>query len=70
MNVKIWDNSNKQWLEPMVIFFGKGNSIWKVQAVVPGEDPLSDGWYDLTGNDLQEISITGDIEFNPELLPK
>lgn len=68
--IKIWDNHNKQWLEPMAIFFGKDNVIWKVDAVKPGEDPLSDGWYALEGKDLKKIAITGDIEFNTKLLPK
>lgn len=70
MNIKIWDNHNKQWLEPMAIFFGRDNTIWKVDAIVPGADPLTDGWYDLQGEDLKKISITGDISHNPELMKK
>ena len=68
--IKIWDNHNKQWLEPMVINFGKEGLIWRVTACKPGEDPLSDGWYDLEGEDLKKIAITGDINMNIELLPK
>ena len=44
MNIKIWDNHNKQWLEPMAIFFGKENTIWKVTACKIGENPLNEGW--------------------------
>lgn len=70
MNIKIWDTHNKQWLEPMAIYFGRDNLIWKVDAIIPGADPLSDGWYDLRGDDLKKISITGDIMLNPKLMPK
>jgi hypothetical protein len=70
MGIKIWDNHNKQWLEPMAIFFGRDNTIWKVNAIAPGSDPISDGWYDLQGEDLKKISITGDISHNPELMKK
>lgn len=70
MNLKIWDSHNKQWLEPMAIYFGQDNQIWKVDAMVPGTNPLSDGWYDLRGDDLKKISITGDIMLNPKLMPK
>lgn len=69
MDIKIWDNFNKQWLEPMSIYFGKDNVIWKVKACKPNEDPLSDGWYDLMGDDLKNIAIIGDFNYNTELLP-
>ena len=68
MNIKIWDSVNKQWLEPMAIFFGKDNTVWKVDAVIPGDDPISDGWYSLQGNDLNKIAIIGDIEYNKHLI--
>ena len=70
MKIKIWDNHNKQWLEPMSIFFGKDNTIWRITACKEGEDPLSDGWYDLQNKDLESISIIGDISFNTHLLPQ
>jgi hypothetical protein len=54
----------------MAIYFGRDNLIWKVDAIIPGADPLSDGWYDLRGDDLKKISITGDIMLNPKLMPK
>ena len=69
MNIKIWDNHNQQWLEPMAIFFGKDNTVWKVTACKIGEDPLSDGWYDLQGDDLKKIAIVGDFNWNVDLLP-
>lgn len=69
MNIKIWDNHNKQWLEPISIFFGKDNTIWRVTACKPGENALSDGWYDLQGEDLNKIAITGELNYNTELLP-
>jgi len=60
--IKIWDSHNKQWLEPMAIFFDKKGEIWRIDAVKPGEDPLSDGWYDLQGKDLKKITITGSFD--------
>ena len=69
MNIKIWDSVNNQWLEPMAIFFGKENTVWKVTACKIGEDPLSDGWYDLHGDDLKKIAITGSFSWNTHLLP-
>lgn len=69
MNIKIWDNHNQQWLDPMAIFFGKENTIWKVTACKIGEEPLSDGWYDLQGDDLKKIAIVGDFNWNTDLLP-
>jgi hypothetical protein len=68
MSIKIWDSHNQQWLEPMAIYFGKDNSIWKIDAVKPGDDPLTDGWYDLRGEDLKKISIIGEIKHNESLL--
>jgi len=68
MNIKIWDSRNKQWLEPMSIYFGKENTIWKIDAVKAGEDPLSDGWYDIQGEDLKKIAVIGDINHNVHLI--
>lgn len=68
MDIKIWDSRNEQWLEPMAIYFGKENTIWKINAVKSGEDPLSDGWYDIQGEDLKKIAIIGDLKYNVELL--
>lgn len=70
MNIKIWDNHNKQWLEPMVIYFGKDNTICNIHACIPGDDPVSDGWYDLKGDDLKKIAIVGEVNYNTELLPE
>ena len=69
MEIRIWDNHNKQWLEPMAIYFGKDNAIWKVDACKLNEEPLKDGWYDLKGDDLKQIAIVGDFNYNTELLP-
>ena len=68
MDIKIWDSRNSQWLEPMSIYFGKKNTIWKINAVKVGEDPLSNGWYDIQGEDLKKVAIIGDFEYNVELL--
>jgi len=68
MKIEIWDDHNKQWLEPITIFFGKDNTIWRVTACKVGEDPLSDGWYDLQGEDLKKIAIVGDLNWNLNLL--
>lgn len=69
MNIKIWDNHNQQWLEPVAIFFGKDNTMWRVVACKFGEEALSDGWYDLQGGDLKKIAIVGDFNWNTDLLP-
>jgi len=66
--IRIYDHHNKQWLEPMSIFFGDDGFIWKVDAKIPGQDPVSDGWYSLRGDDLKKISIIGGIDYNTELL--
>lgn len=68
MDIKIWDSRNRQWLKPMAIYFGKENTIWKIDAIKPGTDPLSDGWYDIQGEDLKKVAIIGDFEYNTELL--
>jgi hypothetical protein len=68
MDIKIWDSRNRQWLEPMSIYFGKENTIWKIDAVKAGEDPLSDGWYDIQGEDLKKIAVIGDIKHNVHLV--
>lgn len=69
--IKIWDSHNKQWLEPMSINFGKDGEIWRISAIKKGDDPLSDGWYDLQGKDLNKIAIVGEtINLNSHLLPK
>ena len=52
MGIKIYDSINKQWLEPIAVYFGKDNSIWKITACKIGEDPISDGWFDFHGNVL------------------
>ena len=70
MNIKIWDDHNKQWLEPMTLFFGKDSTPYEVRACIPGEDPLEDGWYNLQGDDLSKIAIVGDISHNTHLLPE
>ena len=66
--IKIWDSSNKQWLEPMAIYFGNDNSIWKVAAKISGEDAISDGWYDFEGDDLKQVTIMGSVMHNIELI--
>lgn len=68
--MRIWDNYNKQWLEPMVIYFGADQEVWKIDAVKKGEYPLEDGWYSLQGEDLEHIAIDGEIELNKHLIPK
>lgn len=67
--IRIWDSHNNQWLEPMTIYFGKDNVIWKVAAIIKDEDPLSDGWYDLEGDDLEKIAIVGGFNYNEHLVP-
>ncbi len=67
--IKIWDSHHKQWLEPMSIFFGEDGLIWKVCAKKPGDNPLSDGWYDFQSDDLDKIAIIGEIKMNEHLIP-
>ena len=69
MAMKIWDAWNKQWLEVMAIYFGKDGSIWKIDACDIGSDPLSDGWYDLQGVDLDYIAIDENLRINTHLIP-
>jgi len=69
LQVRIWDTNSSCWLEPIAIFFGYGGTIWRVLACKQGETPLLDGWYDLQGEDLGKIAITGGISFNQHLLP-
>ena len=64
------DNHNNQWLEPIAIYLDKDNVICRVTACKLGDEPLSDGWYDLQGDDLNKIAIIGDFKFNIDLLPK
>lgn len=54
----------------MVIYFGKDNVIWKIDACKIGDDPLSDGWYNLQGEDLKKIAVVGDLNINTHLLPE
>lgn len=68
MNIRIWDNVNKQWLEPMAIYFKDNNTIERVTAIKPDDDPLTDGWYDIKNDDLKHIAIIGDINFNVNLI--
>jgi hypothetical protein len=68
MSIKIYDSKNKVWLEPMSILFGKDNTIWKITACGIGEDPLTDGYYTYFEKDLIHVAITGDINFNTNLI--
>lgn len=68
--MKIWDNYNKQWLQVMAINFNEKGEVWKIAACKPGDKPISDGWYDLHGDDLQHIGINDTILFNQHLVPK
>lgn len=70
MEIKIWDSHNKQWLEPIALFFGKDNKVWKVDACKIGDKPLTDGWYTIKDKDLDKIAIIGEINFNNHLIPK
>lgn len=68
--VKIWDNQNKQWLDPIDIRFDRNNLIASVSAIKPGDDPLKDGWYKIEGDDLNKIAIQGMINMNLHNLPQ
>lgn len=71
MKVKIWDGNNNQWLEPVVIFFGEGGDmIWKITARKPDSDIFADGWFDFAGETLKKVAITGDVNWNTEIIPK
>jgi hypothetical protein len=66
--IKIYDNYRKQWLEPMAILFGKDNLIWRVEACEINADPIADGWYIFSDDELKNIAIIGDISLNTELI--
>ena len=68
--LKLWDNENKQWLNVMSIFFNKEGNPEKITACKEGDNPLSDGWYDIKEDDLKNVAIKGCISFNEELIPK
>ena len=67
--LKIWDNKNKQWLEPMAIYF-KDNEIYRITACKPNTEVFSEGWYVIEGRDLKKVAVTGEVNFNTKLLPK
>jgi len=71
--MKIWDNHNKQWLDVTSIYFKNNESnervVWRITAIKPGDDALSDGWYDIQGEDLNQIAIDDMVKMNTELLP-
>jgi len=67
--LKIWDTQNKQWLVPMDIIFKKDGAIGRVTAKLEGSNVLVDGFYTLEGDDLDKISIWGNLSFNTHLLP-
>lgn len=67
--MKIYNSLNKEWLEPIAIFFGKGDLIYRILANKIGENALDDGWYDIQGDLLNHIAICGEIELNNHLLP-
>lgn len=68
--LQLWDNHNKQWLDIMSIQFDGEGKPTRIGAIVPGDDPLSDGWYNLEGDDLDKVAIKGSINFNTELIPE
>jgi uncharacterized phage-associated protein len=66
--VYIWDGVNKQWLEPMSIHFDNNGLICKISACKPGAEPLGDGYYNITGEDINKVSIVGQIKVNNHIL--
>lgn len=68
--LQLWDNNNKQWLEIMSIFFDKDGNPSKITAIVPGHDPIKNGWYNIEGEDLKKVAIQGTINLNTELIPQ
>lgn len=70
MNIKIYYTITQEWLEPISIHFGTGNCIWMVKACEIGANLLEgDGWFEFMGENLKHISISGDINYNIELMP-
>lgn len=66
--VYIWDSVNKQWLEPMDIHFDNNGFIYRINACQPGADLLGDGYYTIVGEDINKISIVGQIKVNNHIL--
>lgn len=69
MDIKIWDNDEKQWLKPIEIRFDINGDISHVYGYLEGEDPCKDGYFEFFGSYLSNVAIYGNIVLNPELLP-
>lgn len=54
----------------MSIFFDSEGNPWKITAHKKREEPLKHGWYEIEGDDLDKIAITGDVSYNIHLLPE
>lgn len=68
--MKIWDNVNKQWLIVTSVIFNQAGTITRITANKEEEGNFGDPFYDLTGDDLNEIGIDFDIKHNSKLIPE
>lgn len=67
MKFKIWDKHNKQFLEPMAVFFGEEDTIWKVYTgnkrlwcktyKKVNSSVMIDEYYNLNGTVSERISL-------------
>lgn len=65
MPVKIWDNNNSRWLDPLGIYFDSNGEVSKIVACEPGSRNV---WIEVEGRDLLNYAIFGMCEYNAHLL--
>lgn len=69
--VKVWDDINKRWLTPVSITFNEdATAPILIVAVDPGQQPLSDGWHNISGDALDHVAVSGAINHNENIFPK
>ncbi len=68
--IKVWDNHNKQWLNPTAIMFDNDGQVCRVSAMEQNHtDPIRDGWWTFEEKDMDKIAVVGGIDHNLKLLP-
>lgn len=65
--LKVYVHKLKKTMNVTEIAFDTEGNIKRVQAMEEGHtDALSQGWWKFEGKDLDEIAMTGRIDFNPK----
>ena len=57
MDILIIDKHNKQILRPMSVLYNTNGSLRRIDACKVGDDPLTAGWYSITGEHLENVKI-------------